>query len=89
MNGTGAKNLVESLVTAAGALLDAMDALNETRPNARDYYPQGDDAFPQAVREYQARARMLREVSDELYVIAEAVQDQADARLRRNPRRRP
>jgi hypothetical protein len=65
-----------------------MGDLDETQPNARDYYPQGDDAFQQAVREHNARVRRLREVSDELYTIVEAVQEQADARLRRNPRRR-
>lgn len=82
LNGTAAQDLIDPLLTATKALRAAMRALDETQPNSRDYYLQGEDAFQQAVREYDARARRIREVSDELYVIVEAVQEQADARLR-------
>jgi len=48
LNGTS----VESLLHAYSAALDAAHALStalrEAAPNARDYYPQGDDAFNQA-----------------------------------------
>ena len=82
LGGTAAQNLIDPLLTATKALRAAMRALDETEPNSRDYYPQGADAFQQAVREHDARARRLREVSDELYEIVEAVQEQADARVR-------
>ena len=82
LGGTSAQNLIDPLLTATKALRAAMRALDATEPNSRDYYPQGADAFQQAVREQDARGRKLIEVSDELYEIIEAVQEQADARVR-------
>lgn len=88
LNGTAPDRLLEDLSVASRALRLAMGALEDTQPNARDYYLQGQEAFGQAVREHQARSRKLRDVRDELAEIMEYVQDQADARMRSNRRTR-
>jgi hypothetical protein len=80
MNGTGHDTLIEGYLAAASALSDALDALQAAAPNARDYYPQGDDAYRQARAEHDRRANALRQVQAELQMLAENVQEQIDAR---------
>jgi hypothetical protein len=63
LNGTSRDELVSQYVAALDALHNAMQALIKMAPNGRDYYPQGDDAFPQARREQIARLSKL----DDLY----------------------
>ena len=43
--------------------------------NVRDYYPQGDGAWKQAVTEHAARFRALAAVRDELDAITEHIMD--------------
>ena len=71
LNGTSVNSLADANDTAAHAIYAAIGALSATAPNARDYYPQGEEAFAQAVREHTARMAHLQAVLDELLVISE------------------
>lgn len=71
MNGTGKQDLFEANVSAAEAVLTAMEILAKAAPHERDYYVQGDGAFKAARQEYAARMDKLRSVRDELMCIAE------------------
>jgi hypothetical protein len=51
LNGTGRRMLTEDYTTAYYALQTAIRAFQSIEFNARDYYPQGADAF------YQARSQ--------------------------------
>lgn len=75
LNGTSRDALYEQMVEVGSALVKALDALREAAPNARDYYPQGPDAFEQARREHESRVERVNavqaEVEDLLNHIAE------------------
>ncbi len=75
LNGTGADALVDQLADATTALLDAERVLHAAAPNARDYYPQGPDAFRLATQEHVSRLERLRSVRLELVTICEAIAD--------------
>ncbi len=77
-NGTSRERLLESLCAATDALVRAMEAVAETAPNARDYYPQGPGAHAEAAREHLDRMQRLESVRRELAAIAEAVSDAPD-----------
>jgi len=47
--------------------------LGEAAPNARDYYPQGPDAYAQAAREHGSRIERLRAVLEEIAQLHELV----------------
>lgn len=66
LNGTSKDEMIDRLSDAGSAVHKAIDALIDARPNARDYYPQGPDAFAQADREHNERLTKLRAVYDEL-----------------------
>ena len=87
LNGTSAENLTRQLIEARRALRNALQAVDETAPNGRDYYPQGEGAIGVATREHLSRLERIQAVLGELNEMLEGVQEQADARLRRNPRR--
>jgi hypothetical protein len=80
INGTSRERLLEGLVAANDALLKAQQAVAETAPNARDYYPQGPDAIRAAEREHYSRLTRIINVRQELEEIAEAI---CDAEVRR------
>jgi hypothetical protein len=73
MNGTPRAQIQEPLETAYRAMTDAINAVIETAPNARDYYPQGPTAFPQAATEHERRLAALRAVQEELLALYEAL----------------
>jgi hypothetical protein len=73
LNGSSGSVLAERIKAAHGAISLAMEALAETAPNARDYYPQGDAAFAEADLEHRYRAQRLRDISVELIAIHEAI----------------
>lgn len=73
LNGTSKDRLLEAIENAHAATLKAQEALAETAPNGRDYYPQGPDAIFKAQDEHKARMRKLVEVQMELEHIAEAI----------------
>ena len=52
LNGTSGEALLEGYRTAMEAVGEAVRKLNnETHPNARDYYPQGNHAYQDAVKQ--------------------------------------
>jgi hypothetical protein len=73
MNGTARDSLLEANLGASDALRAALAALELNAPNPRDYYPQGDAAFPAAAREHADRVSRLRSVLAELEALAEAI----------------
>ncbi len=75
LNGTGRQALVDQLCDACTAINAAVSAMGEASPNGRDYYPQGPDALPQALREHQDRIARLIAVREELMEIAEKIMD--------------
>ena len=75
MNGTS-KDELESQIDGARLALDqALVALHGAAPNARDYYPQGPDAYRVAAGQHRARVEMLQKVLGELGELAEGICD--------------
>lgn len=79
LNGTSRKSLEEQYEAAIEALGKALDALGETSPNARDYYPIEPGAFSRAMGEHASRVRRLREVQGELYWLRESLDEGENA----------
>ncbi len=75
LNGTSREELLRQVHDAGQAVWQARDALAKSSPNARDYYPQGELAYPAARAEHDRRARALLGVQEELEVLAEAISD--------------
>lgn len=73
LNGTACDSLLDAHCGAGSALRAALDALELTAPNPRDYYPQGDAAFAAAKREHADRVGRLRSVLAELEALAVAI----------------
>ena len=88
LNGTASSELLETVCDALGALRAAIEAVNATSPNGRDYYPQGDAAYADAAREHAGRIAKLWSVRAELEQLAEHIADaQDDSRRRHDPER--
>ena len=66
MNGTSKADLLDRYMTAMLAVEAAIDAVTQTGPHGRDYYPQGDDALRQAQAAHQDRLKRLHAVVLEL-----------------------
>ena len=73
LNGTSREELLRQVQNAGQAVFQARDALAKASPNARDYYPQGEHAYPAARAEHDRRAMVLLEVEEELLQLAEAI----------------
>ena len=73
MNGTSKDRLGEQYLEASNAVRVALKQLGESAPNARDYYPQGDQAFSRARKEHIARLEKLTSVRQELEEILESI----------------
>lgn len=73
LNGTSRERLLEPLNTAYDAINEAYTALKQCAPNGRDYYPQGQGAMDNAVKEHMARLQRLDDVSKELEAIINAI----------------
>jgi hypothetical protein len=80
INGSSPKDLFENACEALGALRKAIQAVEETSPNGRDYYPQGDGAIKTAVCEHASRIERLRSVIAELEELAEHITDTRGSR---------
>lgn len=76
LNGTSPDVLFEQLKGAVSSLRTAQRALEEAAPNARDYYPQGPDAFPLARAAHDDRSQRLKAIQRELVDILEGIDDQ-------------
>lgn len=75
LNGTSKERLIESLCEASGKLNDAYEAMKQTAPNGRDYYPQGPDALGKATEEHFARLRKLDGVKEEIDALTIAIDE--------------
>lgn len=75
LNGTSRQDLLDDLTTAVTAMYRAIECVQDTAPNARDYYPQGGTAWRGADTEHRGRVERLRAVLAELGELAEHVAD--------------
>jgi len=75
LNGTSRSDLLKGYADAFHAISEALEVVAQARPNARDYYVQGDNAYRQAAAEHAAREAKLRDVRDELSALHDAVVD--------------
>jgi hypothetical protein len=80
LNGSSAPRLLSNLAAAASALRTARRALDETHPNMRDFYPQGDGAFSVALAEHTARLVRVEETLREVSELQEAILYQIETR---------
>jgi hypothetical protein len=85
LNGSHAEGLRDEAHRAMRAIGDAISALGDMGPNARDYYPQGPDVASMAQRDHEDRIRRLRSVLTEIAAIHDGVDDQI---VERDARRR-
>lgn len=76
LNGTSGLELFDQVVDAARGVENAIQKLEKTRPNARDYYVQGDKAWGKCMTEWQARIGKLLVVEKELGDIVKDITDQ-------------
>lgn len=74
-NGSDREVLLKQNSEARAALRKTLDALAAMAPNARDYYPQGPAAFPQAQREHEARMKQVRDMAADLMAQAIAIRE--------------
>jgi hypothetical protein len=72
-NGIFARGLLEGYIEAASAVREAIPALAENGPNARDHYIQELGAFEVARPEHEDRLKRLDAVHEELEQLAESV----------------
>jgi hypothetical protein len=80
LNGTSGEMLLEGYKAAAIAVNEALCKLEESAPNARDYYVQGAREFSHAMDEHMLRCHKLTAVREELVGLLHHVQDQIDQR---------
>lgn len=73
LNGTGKDSLCAGYDNAADKLEDFCDAWGAIEFNARDYYPQGDEAWSSALKEREEMAGKIREVQAYLQRIQEHI----------------
>ena len=76
LNGTGRRMLTEDYTTAYHALQTAIRAFQSIEFNARDYYPQGPDAYTKARQERLEQAAKLNEFRAYLDGIRQHLYDQ-------------
>lgn len=74
-NGTSARKLAQDYGLARRLLRDAIVALEQVEFNGRDYYPQGGDAWTQALAQHTARLTALEQVNEELAEIEQHCAD--------------
>lgn len=74
LNGTSRSELGRMYMEALEAVTAALRAAEQSNPNGRDYYPQGDSALGEAIREHDARLQRLRTVRDEYAALYESVE---------------
>jgi hypothetical protein len=82
LNGSSPDCLFDDYEKAATALYKALDALNKTAPNGRDYYVSGPSALAKAAAEHIDRCRRVRSVITEFQIILEHLANARDARKR-------
>lgn len=60
LNGTAKQDLQAGYEAAYRAIGAALDTLAQCSPNGRDYYPQGADALPKAITEFEQHMVALK-----------------------------
>ena len=83
LNGTSAESLMEGYQKAYEAVSEAILAVARAYPNARDYYPQGNEAFSGAMLEHGRRLMLLQTVGRELETLIVGISDLEAAYHRR------
>ena len=73
LNGTQGEELLSLQETACLSLRLSLAAMQDAGPHGRDYYPQGDTAFSQAVSEYQVRVTQVTAALNELVAIRNGI----------------
>lgn len=73
INGTHRNNLLEGLSKVSSTLGDALYAMRRASPNARDYYPQGQEAFAEAASGHASRIERISSVAAEIEAMIEHV----------------
>lgn len=73
LNGTSRESLADMYEASASAVWAALRVLEQSGPNARDYYVQSDIAFTAAVKEHRARLEALHNIHEELMELWESV----------------
>lgn len=64
INGTSERDLLDEAAKIHRAVNDAMTAMTEGWPNARDFYHQGPDAYGKVRAEWDAEMAKLKEVRE-------------------------
>lgn len=75
LNGTSKEALAKQYDDAVKVLRGAIQAVEDTAPNARDYFVFGVSGYPQAVTEHIERLGKLRSVLKELTDLREHCAD--------------
>lgn len=70
-NGTSRSALFDGYAEAIVAIDFAIQAIRETAPHGRDYYPISPDAFTQAREDHLVRLATLEKISEQLQTLAE------------------
>jgi len=70
LNGTSKQEMVEGLVAVSDAAFALLEAMKRAAPNARDYYPQGPDAYGLARTAWNERALQIEKLRDEVVELA-------------------
>jgi hypothetical protein len=73
LNGDSRQTLLDDFAAATSALRKAIDVVQKTAPNGRNFYnhPEGEGAMARATHEHLDRLRRLLAVNQELLTIAE------------------
>ena len=70
LNGTGAKTIFDENLEAMHAICDALAVIEKMEFNARDYYPQGPEAYTAARAERNTHVEALRKAKEHFMAIA-------------------
>ena len=82
LNGSGQEALETQWRDTVLALQEARRALHRAAPNARDYYPRGDDAFERARRAFTEMTEALACVEAACTAVFDDIDAQGDTRRR-------
>lgn len=75
INGSDKKEMVALNLNAVDKIWEAISECERCYPNARDYYPQGNGAYPQAKKEFEEQLAKLTEVRQYFYSMVEYLED--------------
>ena len=78
LNGTSNNDLLAQQCEVSTALQSAISAMRVNGPNARDYYPQGPNAYREAMSEHCARIEALQSVLRDVNTIADYLASDPD-----------